>query len=218
MNILLTNTFPALEPGLKSMLSQSRMGKVNILDTDLAAILKGGLNYGDDTTVFLVLDPSAVVFKKVQAVSLVRKKLPACRIIVFEIDTKMNDENIIQYIRAGASGFLNLESSAGDFADCLSEVREGRHYISFKVVDSIIRRLMDVTAEPDASGKNPKERIRLTNAEWEVAEFLMEGKSNSWISETTGRHRSTISTIKKRIMGKTKTTNILELRKLLLAE
>jgi DNA-binding NarL/FixJ family response regulator len=59
---------------------------------------------------------------------------------------------------------------------------------------------------------NPPKHLVLTNRESEIAKYLSQGMTTSWIANELGRKASTISTIKHSIFKKMKVDNILELR------
>ena len=118
-------------------------------------------------------------------VEVVKQDFPSAKIIVMDLTPVQAD--ILQYVKAGADGFLLKDASLEDFLNTLRSVYDGATVLPPILVDSLFSQIVDHAVR---DGKTKlKDAVRMTKREREVIELLSEGMSNKEIA-----HRIHIST------------------------
>lgn len=113
-------------------------------------------------------------------VEIVRKDFPEAKIIVMDLAPVQAD--ILQYVKAGANGFILKDTSLRDFLNTIRSVAEGSTVLPPLLVDSLFSQIIDYAVR---EGKSQlKESVKMTKREREVIVLLGEGKSNKEIAQT----------------------------------
>ncbi|MCJ7935774.1 MAG: response regulator transcription factor [Chryseobacterium sp.] len=107
----------------------------------------------------------------------------------------------IQYIREGAEGYLNKQSSEEEIVNAVKTVIEKGYFYPAELIGLIIQNKSD----------NPAEK--LSSREYEIFKLLADGNGNLEIANRLNIQMSTVSTYKKRIFQKLEVANIAELIK-----
>lgn len=107
----------------------------------------------------------------------------------------------IQYIREGAEGYLNKQSSEDEIKNAVKAVIEKGCFYPSELIGLIIQNKRD----------NPAEK--LSSREYEIFKLLADGNGNLEIANKLNIQMSTVSTYKKRIFQKLDVGNIAELIK-----
>ncbi|WP_228413542.1 LuxR C-terminal-related transcriptional regulator [Chryseobacterium sp. CH21] len=107
----------------------------------------------------------------------------------------------IQYIREGAEGYLNKQSSEEEIKNAVKTVIEKGYFYPADLIGLIIQNKRD----------NPVEK--LSSREYEIFKLLADGNGNLEIANRLNIQMSTVSTYKKRIFQKLNVANIAELIK-----
>jgi len=112
-------------------------------------------------------------------VEIVKKDFPEAKIIVMDLAPVQAD--ILQYVKAGANGFILKDASLNDLLITIRTVAEGSTVLPPLLVDSLFSQIVDHAVR---EGKSKlKEAVRMTKREREVIEFLGEGMSNKEIGQ-----------------------------------
>src|ERR1017187_425227 len=112
-------------------------------------------------------------------VEIVKKEFPQAKIIVMDLAPVQAD--ILQYVKAGADGFILKDASLNDFLITIRTVSEGSTVLPPLLVDSLFSQIVDHAVR---EGKPKlKEAVRMTKREREVIQFLGHGMSNIEISQ-----------------------------------
>jgi DNA-binding NarL/FixJ family response regulator len=112
-------------------------------------------------------------------VEIVKKDFPQAKIIVMDLAPVQAD--ILQYVKAGANGFILKDASLNDLLITIRTVAEGSTVLPPLLVDSLFSQIVDHAVR---EGKSKlKEAVRMTKREKEVIEFLGEGMSNKEIGQ-----------------------------------
>ena len=125
-------------------------------------------------------------------VEIVKKDFPRAKIIVMDLAPVQAD--ILQYVKAGANGFILKDASLNDFLITIRTVSEGSTVLPPLLVDSLFSQIVDHAVREDKS--KLKEAVRMTKREKEVIEFLSEGMSNKEIAQ---KIRTSTYTVKSHI-------------------
>ncbi|MGE5402003.1 MAG: LuxR C-terminal-related transcriptional regulator [Ignavibacteriales bacterium] len=112
-------------------------------------------------------------------VEVVKKDFPEARIIVMDLAPVQAD--ILQYIKAGASGFILKDASLNDLLITIRSVAEGSTVLPALLIDSLFSQIVDHAVREGKSGI--KDAVRMTKREREVIEMLSEGMSNKEIGQ-----------------------------------
>lgn len=129
---------------------------------------------------------------------------PHMKVLVFS----MSPENIFaqRYLKAGAMGYLNKDSSLEEMQKAIEIVLSGKKYIS--------ETLLEILASSAGQVKNENPFNKLSPREFEIANLLLSGKTISQISQSLGLGVSTVGTHKSRIFDKLRVSNLLEMKDL----
>ncbi|MDR3667024.1 MAG: response regulator transcription factor [Ignavibacteriaceae bacterium] len=112
-------------------------------------------------------------------VEIVKKEFPQAKIIVMDLAPVQAD--ILQYVKAGANGFILKDASLNDFLITIRSVSEGSTVLPPLLVDSLFSQIVDHAVR---EGKpRLKEAILMTKREREVIQLLGNGMSNKEIGQ-----------------------------------
>jgi DNA-binding NarL/FixJ family response regulator len=112
-------------------------------------------------------------------VEIVKKEFPQAKIIVMDLAPVQAD--ILQYVKAGANGFILKDASLNDFLITIRTVAKGSTVLPPLLVDSLFSQIVDHAVREGKSGL--KDAIQMTTREREVIQFLGEGMSNREIGQ-----------------------------------
>ena len=125
-------------------------------------------------------------------VEIVKKDFPEAKIIVMDLAPVQAD--ILQYVRAGASGFILKDASLNDFLVTIRTVAEGSTVLPSLLVDSLFSQIIESAVK---QGKSKlKDVVRMTKREKEVIALLGEGMRNKEIGQ---KLRTSTYTVKSHI-------------------
>ena len=112
-------------------------------------------------------------------VEVLKKELPEAKIIVMDLAPVQAD--ILQYVKAGANGFILKDASLNDLLITIRSVAEGSTILPPLLVDSLFSQIVEHAVR---EGKSKiKESVRMTKREREVIVLLSEGLSNKEIAQ-----------------------------------
>jgi DNA-binding NarL/FixJ family response regulator len=112
-------------------------------------------------------------------VEMVKKEFPQAKIIVMDLAPVQAD--ILQYVKAGANGFILKDASLKDFLITIRTVSEGSTVLPPLLVDSLFSQIVDHAVR---EGKpRLKEAVMMTKREREVIQLLGDGMSNREIGQ-----------------------------------
>lgn len=112
-------------------------------------------------------------------VELVKNDFPNAKIIVMDLAPVQGD--ILQYVKAGANGFILKDASLNDFLITIRTVAEGSTVLPALLVDSLFSQIVEHAVR---EGKTTlKEAVLMTKRERDVITLLSEGMSNREIGQ-----------------------------------
>lgn len=112
-------------------------------------------------------------------VELVKKDFPSAKIIVMDLAPVQAD--ILQYVKAGANGFILKDASLNDLLITIRTVSEGATVLPPMLVDSLFSQIVDHAIREGKSKLS--EAVRMTARERQVILLLGEGMSNKEIAQ-----------------------------------
>lgn len=114
-----------------------------------------------------------------RVVEIVKKDFPKAKIIVMDLAPVQAD--ILQYVKAGANGFILKDASLNDFLITIRAVAEGSTVLPPLLVNSLFSQIVEhAIREGDIT---LKEAVQMTKREREVISLLSEGMSNREIGQ-----------------------------------
>jgi len=114
-----------------------------------------------------------------RVVEIVKKDFPKAKIIVMDLAPVQAD--ILQYVKAGANGFILKDASLNEFLITIRTVAEGSTVLPPLLVDSLFSQIVDHAVR---EGKSKlKGAVKMTKREREIIGLLAEGLSNKEIAQ-----------------------------------
>jgi DNA-binding NarL/FixJ family response regulator len=127
----------------------------------------------------ILLDLGLRSQNSLHVVGIVKKDFPDAKIIVMDLAPIQAD--ILQYVKAGANGFILKDASLNDFLITIRTVAEGSTVLPPLLVDSLFSQIVDHAVR---EGKSElKKAARMTAREREVIGLLSEGLTNKEIAQ-----------------------------------
>ena len=109
----------------------------------------------------------------------VRKAAPECRVIV--MDLLPVQEDVIDFIRAGASGFIMKDATIDEFVRTIRSVAEGTDVVPSSLTGTLLSHIADQAVMRRTPGV--MQAVRMTKREREVTDLIAEGLSNKEIAQ-----------------------------------
>ncbi|MFF8425558.1 response regulator [Streptomyces sp. NPDC016566] len=133
----------------------------------------------------------------IEATRLIAANEDLAGVKVLVLTTYDTDENIVDALRAGASGFLVKDTRPGDLLDAIRTVAAGEALLSPGPTARLIERFLRSPSAPATGGPEC-----LSDREREVLTLVTRGLNNTEIAEALGLSPLTAKTHVSRIMGK----------------
>jgi DNA-binding NarL/FixJ family response regulator len=144
----------------------------------------------------ILLDTAESQWNGLEILTHLRKRFPACRVLVFTLQNSR--EHITQTVRTGARGYLLKDVPVADLLSAIRLIHAGE--VSFSPAASRI--LLDEIAH-SRKQKLPDEGVNaLSEREREVLALIADGFNNKEIASRLGLGVRTVETHRERIMRK----------------
>lgn len=156
----------------------------------------------------ILLDLNLRSQNSLHVVGLVKKEFPEAKVVVMDLAPVHGD--VVQYVKAGASGFILKDTTLDDFIVTLQTVSKGGQVLPRTLADSLFSQIV----EQAIKGKKVKatEPVRMTKAEKQIFGLLGNGLSDKEIGEKLHAPTQTIKTQVQNILQKLTLRNRLEVR------
>jgi DNA-binding NarL/FixJ family response regulator len=151
----------------------------------------------------VLLDISMPRLNGLEAARRIHKALPSSHILVLTMHE--DEEYVLKMVRAGVSGYIVKDGAVSELIAAIRAVKSGKTWFGPQASQALADAWQDGAALPD----DPLER--LTNREREVFLLIIEGKTNSQVSETLGVSPKTVDNHRTRLMEKLGVHNTAEL-------
>lgn len=164
-----------------------RDGIFNILKPHKDILIIAASGDGRNTLVKIKqLKPNVVLLdlglrsqNSLHVVEIVKKDFPLAKIIVMDLAPVQAD--ILQYVKAGANGFILKDASLNDLLITIRAVADGSTILPPLLIDSLFSQIVEHAVR---EGKTKiKDAVRMTGREREVVLHLGEGMSNKEIGQ-----------------------------------
>jgi DNA-binding NarL/FixJ family response regulator len=125
----------------------------------------------------ILLDLGLRSRNSLSAVEIIKKEFPKANIIVMDLAPVQAD--ILQYVKAGASGFILKDATLADFLITIRAAADGAKVLPSSLTDSLFSQIVEHAVK---GGKTIlKESIKMTKREREVIALIADGLSNKQI-------------------------------------
>jgi DNA-binding NarL/FixJ family response regulator len=112
-------------------------------------------------------------------VETVRKEAPESRVIV--MDLLPAQEDVIRFIKAGASGFIVKDATIDDFVRTIRTVAEGTDVVPAALTGTLLSHIVDQAVVRSTAAV--LEAVQMTKREREITALIAEGLSNKEIAQ-----------------------------------
>ncbi len=154
----------------------------------------------------ILMDVNMPVLNGYQTTFQVRQQYPEVKIIVLSM---LADElSVTKLLEAGAHGYLFKNADEEELLEALETVLEDKIYITREIRDKICHSVKSVSANDEV--------IRLSSREMDIARLIMEGYTNTEISDLLFISVRTAETHRKNILAKLNLKNTASLVKYLM--
>ncbi len=109
----------------------------------------------------------------------VRKTTPESKVIV--MDLLPTQEDVIEFIKAGASGFIVKDATVDDFIKTIRSVAQGANVVPPSLTGTLLSHIAEQAVIRHVP--NVTESVRMTKREREVIGLIAEGMSNKEIAK-----------------------------------
>jgi DNA-binding NarL/FixJ family response regulator len=140
----------------------------------------------------LILDISLGGRSGIDLLGHIRAEFPSIPVLILSMYAE--EQYAARCLRAGASGYLQKDSSPDVIVGAIERVAAGRRYVSPTLAGTIADEVVRGTISPHE---------RLSDREFEVFRFIAEGKGATEIAESLHLSVKTVSTYRARILEKT---------------
>lgn len=197
-----------------------RQGLSALLNADAAFQIVGGARTGREAVNqartlhpdVILMDIAMPILNGMEATRQIVAADPSARVLILSAHSE--DEYIQRLCAAGASGFLEKQSSAEVLTQAIREVAGGEKFFS----PSIARRMKLKNEGPqDREGQLKANAARLTTREAEVLQLVAEGSANKQMAATLGISVKTVEKHRQNLMEKLNLRNTASLTRYAIA-
>lgn len=129
------------------------------------------------------------------------QKNPGIKILIMGITESR--EGVLEYVEAGANGYVLKESSLDDLLVTIRSIHDGKAVISPEIAAVLIRRINEFAQAFTQTGASLPDTVNLTAREFEVLVLLSQNMSNQQIADSlvieTGTVKNHVHSILKKL-------------------
>jgi len=108
-----------------------------------------------------------------------RREAPETRVIVMDLLPVQDD--VVEFVRAGANGFIVKDATIGDFVSTIRAVAQGSDIVPQALTGTLLSHVADQALS--RSGPAVLQAVRMTKREREITDLIAEGMSNKEIAK-----------------------------------
>ncbi|HEY6191229.1 MAG TPA: response regulator transcription factor [Bacteroidota bacterium] len=127
----------------------------------------------------ILLDLGLRSQSSLHVVEIVKKEFPHAKVIVMDLAPAQGD--ILQFVKAGASGFILKDATLDDFLATIRSVAEGEKVLPPVLSGSLFSQIIEHAVH--GGRKNLNKAIQMTKREREVISLIADGLSNREIGQ-----------------------------------
>ena len=138
----------------------------------------------------VLLDVGLRSQNSLRLVKSVKRSAPEAKVIVMDLAPVQTE--LVEYVRAGVSGFVLKDATFDDFLRTIRSVAKGAKVLPPVLTGSLFSQIVDHVTQ---KGKgNPFKSVKMTRREREVIELISEGLSNKEIAQRLSCAIDTVKT------------------------
>ena len=189
VSVLLVDDQRLFIEGLQAILSQEEEIEVVGLASDGEGILDLVNELKPDV---ILMDMHMSQSAGVETTFQVKTKYPKVKVIL--LTGSAEEETIVYGLNAGADGFLSRELDRNQLIKAIYDVNYNEVVISGEAAKLLAKRFRDIQYDNKdiLNDRLQNRRIYLTNRELEIADLLMDGATNRYISEKLSLSEGTV--------------------------
>lgn len=177
INILVIEDNRLLRDGITSMINEQHdlkvIATIGERDDTVSKILK----FNPD---IVLIDLGLRTQNSLEVVETVKKKSSGIKIIVMDLLPVEND--ILDFVKAGASGFILKNAMVSEFLKTIRLVAEGEKVLPPNMTDSLFSQIVE-RAVNGTQNADLKYAVRMTQREKQVIELIADGMTNKEIGQ-----------------------------------
>ena len=174
IRILLVEDNRLLREGLSAMLREQPDITVVSSSGNSDAVLKGKKLKPD----VVLLDVGLRSQSSMRLVELMTKNTPNAKLIVMDLAPVQSE--LMEYVKAGVSGFVLKDATFDDFLGTIRAVEKGAKVLPPLLAGSLFSQIVEHAARNEKG--NPFKSVKMTKREREVVELIAEWLSNKEIA------------------------------------
>lgn len=175
IRILVIEDNRLLREGICSIIDEQPDMKVAASCSDAKDIRK----IRESKPAMVLLDIGLRSQNSLSVVKLLKKEFSGIRIIL--MDLVPLEQEIVEFIKAGVTGFILKDASSGDFLETLRLVSGGAKILPPHLTSSLFSQIVDNAVKKDSPLL--KESVSMTKRERQIIELIADGLSNKEIAE-----------------------------------
>jgi len=148
----------------------------------------------------VLMDIAMAGMNGLEATKRIKKEQPAVQVIILSMH--INEEYVLQALRAGASGYLLKDAGISELELALKSVANGETYlsppVSKHVIADYVRRVGAEVHNSDANSQPPLQR--LTIRQREILQLIAEGNTTQEIAKILSISVKTVETHRTQLM------------------
>lgn len=126
----------------------------------------------------ILLDLGLRSQNSLRMVEVVKKEFPEARVIVMDLVPVQGD--ILQFVKAGASGFILKDASMDEFLNTIRSVASGEKILPNHLTHSLFSQIIEFAIKKGRT--KLKDAVRMTKREKQVIELISDALTNNEIS------------------------------------
>ena len=202
IRVLLAEDHTIVRKGIRSLLDAEP-------DIDVVGEAENGREAVEKTAQvepdIVVMDHSMPLLNGLEAMRQIHHQQPDVKVLILTMHT--NEEYVLQFLRAGAAGFLVKQSAPNELVAAIHAVAEGKSFLSPAISKSVI----DGYVRSSGATTLTDSYDALTAREREVFQLIAEGYTNREIGKQLHISVKTVGVHRTNIMQKLDLTSMSEL-------
>ena len=195
IRILIIEDNRVLRDGITTMLNeQADMRVVATIGSGNNVLLKASQTKPH----VILLDMGLKDFKELSVVESVRKKMPEAKVIGMGFIPSQSD--IVEFVEAGASGFILKDATVKEFLGTIRSVAQGVKVLPPSLTGSLFSHVVELALKK-RKGKTAN-AVRMTKREREIIVLIADGLSNKEIAQRLNIATHTVKSHVHNIMEK----------------
>ncbi len=204
INVAFLNNLPVISDAFKALLGNADEIEITDSFADIDDIHKSYSGKPIHVIIAVFYNSSR---QNIEVISKLARMLPKVKILILSVH---NPENfILQTIKAGAKGYLDMDTNRSELMQAIYTLRNGHEYYTKTISDILLYHYLSDQKQKSKSKNNQQ----LSKREMEVLQLFAGGMSNRQIAEKLFISVRTVETHKNNIMKKINLKNTVDLVK-----